>query len=447
MKDKHFPVEAKPHRRVLRQPNLAITRWMMCLPNFAMLTLREPNSASPIILPDELIVEIISWLPVKTLMKLRCVNKFLKTTISDPHFVQMHLKKSSRNPHVAQFWRPEFSKETRFVTLSIPDLLQTKFTQLHDSPFHDRLNNYYLNGGGQVIGSCNGLICFIYYSFYYRTDCLCFWNPAMRTVSEFSATKYHPRRLKYSFGYDNSAGTYKVVAFHVVEKEKQNGMNNPKSVVKVFTLGDNSWRDIQCFPVLPLYWSDYDNNSNVYNNGVYLSGTINWLALRNYFGSYYEPDWFKGVTVEQYVIVSLDLSTESYTQMMLPRGFVGVPPRRFQPKIVVLTNCLCFGHDFERSHFVIWQMKDFGVQESWVQLFRIRYETFFPRGRKYIFEPLNFLPLYLSKNGHTFIFATDEGGLAFLYNCIDNKIEKIRPTNRIWWLWVTNHIESLVPTS
>ncbi|MCH86213.1 F-box protein, partial [Trifolium medium] len=174
MNDRHCPVKAMPHRR----------RLMFCLQNLAMQQrrrrmLRQPNSASSIILPDEVIVEIISWLPVKTLMKLRCVNKFLKTTISDPHFVQMHLKKSSRN--------------------------------------------------SQVVG------------------------------------------------------------FYVEEKPGY----NPKSVVKVFTLGDNSWRDIQCFPVLPLYWWSFLYK----NNAVYLS----------------------------------DLSTESYTQMLLPRGFVEVPPRHVQP--------------------------------------------------------------------------------------------------------------------
>ncbi|MCH80239.1 F-box/kelch-repeat protein [Trifolium medium] len=119
MNDSHCPVQATPRRR----------RWMLCLPNLAILRrrrrmLHQPNSASPIILPDELIVEIISWLPVKSLMKLSS-----------------------------------------------------------------------------------------------RCHWLCFWNPAMRTVSEFSAPTYDRSRLKYSFGYDNSAGTYKVVELYVQEKQ------------------------------------------------------------------------------------------------------------------------------------------------------------------------------------------------------------------------------------
>jgi hypothetical protein len=57
--------------------------------------------------------------------------------------------------------------------------------------------------------------------------------------------------------------------------------------------------------------------------------------------------------------------------MLLPRGFVEVPRLHVQLTVAVLTNRLCFGHDFKRSHFVIWQMKDFGVQEFWVQFNRV----------------------------------------------------------------------------
>jgi len=70
------------------------------------------------------------------------------------------------------------------------------------------------------------------------------------------------------------------------------------------------------FPVLPLYWFNEDKN-----HGIYLSGTIKWLALHNYFYYNYEFDNVSKITILQYVIVSLDLSTESYTQLLLPRGF------------------------------------------------------------------------------------------------------------------------------
>ncbi|MCI09898.1 F-box protein, partial [Trifolium medium] len=105
-----------------------------------------------------------------------------------------------------------------------------------------------------------------------------------------------------------------VVGFYV--EEGKPGCN-PKSVVKVFNLGDNSWRNIPCLPVLPLNWSTRSNNC-----GVHLNGTINWLALWDYFCSNYDfCSKDSSVTVDQFVILSLDISIETYTQLLLPRGF------------------------------------------------------------------------------------------------------------------------------
>jgi len=194
------------------------------------------------------------------------------------------------------------------------------------------------------------------------------------------------------------------------------------------------------FSVLPLYWFNRGKN-----HGVYLSGTINWLALRNYFYSDYEFDNVSKITVEQYVIVSLDLSTESYTQLLLPRGFDEVP--RVQPTIVVLTDSLCFGHDFKGSHFVIWKMKDFGVQGSWIQLLKISYQNFCSSQYLLKFETMEFLPLYLSENGDTLMLANDKNDTTFIYKCRINRGEPIQITDKVQWLWAKDYCESLVSTS
>ncbi|XP_045831670.1 F-box/kelch-repeat protein At3g23880-like [Trifolium pratense] len=275
-----------------------------------------------------------------------------------------------------------------------------------------------------VVGSCNGLLCLIGSSTP-RDHWLCFWNPAMRTKSKnftiFFDSFPDSCLFNFSFGYDNLTRTYKVVAFFV-EVGK-----HPRCVVKVFSLGDNSWRDIQCFPVLPLYWSHHDTN-----NGVHLNGTINWIALRDYVVN----SNITNITVDQCVILSLDLSTETYTQLLLPRRFDKVSC--YRPKVVVLMGCLCFCHDFEKTHFIIWQMKNFGVQDSWIQLFKISYENCFGWS--------NLLPLYLSKNGDTLILAHDECNEAFIYNCRDNRVEKIEITNGEIWSTTKDYFESFVST-
>jgi F-box interacting protein len=201
-----------------------------------------------------------------------------------------------------------------------------------------------------------------------------------------------------------------------------------RSQVKVFSLGGHSWKNIQHFPVIPLYKF----------NGVYLNGVINWLAHRDnstssgYFGLNHS------ITIQQHVILSLDLSTETYIQLLLPRGFDKLP--LYKPTLVVLRESLCFCYDFVKTHFIIWQMKDFGIQESWIQLFKISYNNFFSR-----FKWLDLLPLYLSENGYTLILANNGVGEAFIYNCRGfNKVERIEVTDNIFWSEAQDYVESLV---
>jgi len=49
---------------------------------------------------DDLIGEIFSALPVKSVMRFRCISKSCDTLISDPVFVKLHLKRwATRNLH------------------------------------------------------------------------------------------------------------------------------------------------------------------------------------------------------------------------------------------------------------------------------------------------------------------------------------------------------------
>ena len=170
------------------------------------------------------------------------------------------------------------------------------------------------------------------------------------------------------------------------------------------------------------------------------------LFQQDFFGLDYFDLNYSTVTPKKYVILSLDLSTETYTQLLLPRGFNKVS--RYQPKLVVLMDSLCFGHDFEETYFVIWQMKDFGVQASWIQLFKITYQNFFSCYCDFAMDIwLDFLPLYLSGNGDTLILANNKENEAFIYNCRDGRVEKIVITNKnMKWFEAWDYVESLVST-
>lgn len=156
-----------------------------------------------------------------------------------------------------------------------------------------------------------------------------------------------------------------------------------------------------------------------------MNGTLNWLAIFDFKVTYVE------------VVVSLDLGTETYKQIHVPPSFDEKP--YVDPTISVLMNYLCFSYHFEDTHFVIWRMVEFGVEESWTQFLKISYERL--HIDPYSMGPL--VPFYLSKNGETLILANILQDQMILYNLRDNRAVRTRITNKISWFSVKSYVKSM----
>ncbi|CAK8541815.1 unnamed protein product [Lathyrus sativus] len=406
----------------------------------------------PASIPDELISKILLLLSLENIVQLKCVSKSWNNFISGPIFIQMHLKKSSQNPHLILTPTPKYPGKypmSRVKSFPVSRILENTSITVSGDNFRSSI------GSCKIIGSCHGLLCLLFHSRFrslndeYRKYWFCLWNPATREISKkfgtFKDCNTQPNTYKFTFGCDISTGTYKVVTLRKVLAER--GEENKidwEGRVRVFNYDDNYWRQIQSCPMIPVILMNI--HINQINNGVHLSGTVNLLALPNFVQPAYEYGWKSITNAQQFVIVSLDLSTETYTQVLLPRGFDEVP--HFQPILHVLMDCLCFSHDFKGIEFVIWKMKDFGAQESWTQLFRIEYLK--------IYHDLNFyvgrefgtplLPLHLSMNGDTLILANCEDDRAIIYNRRDKGVERIRISNKLCWFSTMDYVESLVST-
>ena len=329
----------------------------------------SPTPPSVFFFPDELLVEVLSLLPVKSLIRFKCVSKYWNTLISDPSFVKLHLKKSTtRNPYLTLF-----ANHIKHITGVSPDGTDDEYDEdysivpypichlLHKPSFTLYVDPYYClkdKGCSCLVGSYNGLICLAGVSLTdaYQDYWLRLWNPATRTISEelgyFRYFSVKHEYFRFTFGCDNLTGIYKVVASCYIRDQLT-------SEVRAFSFGDNVWRNIESFPIVPLR-VNLLKLENYGCDGVFFNGTLNWLAVH----SNIEYSWLhvQDFTVEQFVIVSLDLGTETYNQYLLPRGFDKVPPA--EPNLGVLGDCLCFSYSYKETDFIIWQMKKFGVEES-----------------------------------------------------------------------------------
>ncbi|XP_058749951.1 F-box/kelch-repeat protein At3g23880-like [Vicia villosa] len=403
-------------------------------------------SLKRLFIPLDLIAEILSLLNVKAIQRFRCVSKCWNAFIVDSTFTKRHLKVSSRNPHLV-LSIPEYPL-TCVVSVPVHRLLETQsITVIGETCLSLKW------GISEVVGSCNGLICVLFKSITnietkYK---FCLWNPATRTISEnigfFCGNESLLSPFKFSFGCDYSTETYKIIVLHSEKNEgAESGDNIWISKVRVFNLGDICWRDIQSFPLIPLIWND----------GVHLSGTVNWLSIHGAYISMSDGERFRAFIpdVKQLMIVSLDLSSETYTHFFLPKGFIEVPC--LEPSLRVMMDCLCFSHDFNKTELVVWQMKEFGVHRSWSQLFRIEYfnlqinnppieDDFFYV--EYMKCEIPLLPLYVSKDGDTLILAYDEIDAVIIYDQREKTVKRTRISNElIDWFTAVDYVESLVST-
>ncbi|CAL5192165.1 unnamed protein product [Lathyrus oleraceus] len=399
-------------------------------------------------IPDEIVAEILCLLSVKTILQLRCVSKAWRTLISGPTFVQKHFKKSSQNPHL--LFTPSKPSDPMGRVKSVPmiRLLETDpWIIVSNVNFHGWMDNC------QVVGSCNGLLC-LFFHYRYQNYWFCLWNPATRTLSEKLGTFQDYvfdtvyETCRFTFGCDISSGNYKVGTLSRVEVREENTFS-VRNEFRVLSLCDNSWRSFQYCTSIPVC-SIYHQTKRI-NNGVHLNGTVNWLALPNHIQSCYKYDWKSIANAQQFVIVSLDLSSETCSQFLLPPGFDEVPC--FQPALNVLMDYLCFSHDFKRIQFVIWQMKEFGVQGSWTMLFKINYFDIQIHNLHHnidIISPIKFgtplFPLYLSKNGDTLILANYEEDQAVIYNQREKTVKRIRIADKLCFFSIMDYVESLVST-
>ncbi|XP_057425815.1 uncharacterized protein LOC130719197 [Lotus japonicus] len=187
---------------------------------------------------------------------------------------------------------------------------------------------------------------------------------------------------------------------------------------------------------------------------VYMSNTLNWLAALPLEAVVYENaddielvDYElmemeeKLLDIDPYLIVSFDLGKEKYAQLSLPY----CPRRRdelndFVPILGVLRGCLCISQNSKETHnFMLWQMKEFGVYESWILLFNIIVDE------KILHLPC--LAMCMSENDDALLFAKSGASQAVLYHRRAKKLEGTKIVNNIVGSDVKNYIESLVSPS
>ncbi|KAH8484040.1 hypothetical protein H0E87_028455 [Populus deltoides] len=187
-------------------------------------------------LPQEIIVDILTYLPAKSLIKFKCVCRSWRSLISDPQFAKLHLKRAHEDENI---------NRQRLLIAADP-LYSVDFEAASDGDHGNTLVKLsYPNAEshndsfavGLFLGSCDGIVCILN-----EVDSVVLWNPSTRESKKLSGPRSSLHKdFSTGLGYDSSTDDYKMV----IASSATASTRSDQIMVEVFTLKTNTWRTVQ----------------------------------------------------------------------------------------------------------------------------------------------------------------------------------------------------------
>ncbi|MCD7466557.1 hypothetical protein HAX54_003371 [Datura stramonium] len=299
----------------------------------------EETSEGLTFLPQEVIFEILLRLPVKSLLKFRCVSKSFLSLLSTPLFREAHINFNSKKPKMTDYKLAVVASVSGLGRICHVYNMGSENSSLtvarHSCPAKS------LSLSARILGSCNGLICLTSDTF-----TLMLLNPCTGKFNIFPDSMLRNKGggcyVRYGFGYDASVEDYKVVkifSFPQIEGRHEN-------VVNVYSLKANSWSTIQGF-------SSGSLNGKL---GVFANGALHWEARQSHCSSGF------------WEIVTLDLAVMRYGKIALPsyEDDGGIYWTLGVSRGYLVACC-----NYEPNSADMWMMKEYGVEKSWTKLVTI----------------------------------------------------------------------------
>ncbi|OIS99214.1 PREDICTED: F-box/kelch-repeat protein At3g23880-like [Nicotiana attenuata] len=303
----------------------------------------DVDGAMGIHLQDEIIMDILSLLTVRSLLRFKCVSKVWKRLILfEPYFKMKHLNRAKNDQNSRKFLVSQMSLDTdnmfSFYSSSLSSFSSfssfqlVKDVQKLDCPSNcrpSRCRIYCCRDGLSLIGVC---------SYPDKHLVLLLWNPSTRESELLPCPEFPTEEFcTFGLGYDSTSDDYKILKI------------DPKARGEILSLKSGSWRKIDQHPtgVYPVL--------SCMDSLAFVNGAFHWL----------------GLSLNDFA-VSFSISNEVYGQIPLPYAMCLM--ENTERGISVLNGMLC-GYCInsrEKDCFCALVMKDYGVKESWCPLFVIQ---------------------------------------------------------------------------
>ncbi|KAH7843206.1 hypothetical protein Vadar_013845 [Vaccinium darrowii] len=280
-------------------------------------------------LPNHILCDILSRLPLKSIFICKRVCKTWRTIIREPEFTKLHL---STSPLSLVFYRHgnhnNYSPSSHFEILQLHDPL---VIARRNPTMKLKTDIYFPHMNFQIVASCNGTI--LLSNFASNDDPVMIVCNPLR-VEHFvlpkppeSALKTY-KSVRFGFGHSPSTDQYKVVRF-------THSYYTARLYCDIYTIGiDDEWRNIGDIGQAP---------EQVLFRFFFLNGALHWLG--------YGGSWF---------ICYFDIEKEQFGSFPLPSDF----GKTFL-HLGVVDNWLYIRDEHPSGAWKFWVMKDYGDFGSW----------------------------------------------------------------------------------
>ncbi|KAK9949278.1 hypothetical protein M0R45_004811 [Rubus argutus] len=297
-------------------------------------------------LPEDIIVQILYRLPVKPLIRFRCVSKRWSSIVSNPQFAKSQFKFASERKILGPKLLVSTSSQLESLDLQTPSFGDDSSLRKLTCPFKEP------GRAVKIVSSCNGMVFVVAHDFH---DTSYIWNPSTGLLFKLPYPGFDSKRVgsrpvlpRCGFGYVSATDDYKVVAV--------GSLGNSTVSVDIFSSKANSWKRIKSQP-------HFSEEYCIKGRGTFSNEALHWLVDTS--------------TDDKSAIIAFDLVEEKFREMplhLLKQDEAGC--YFFGEMGVVSGGRLCVASNYvDYSYWCeiiqLWVMMEYDVCESWTKLVKL----------------------------------------------------------------------------
>ncbi|KAJ0770212.1 putative F-box domain-containing protein [Helianthus annuus] len=284
-------------------------------------------------IPSEVIEDILTSLPVKSILRFKSVSKPWLSLISTPSFTKLHFTRSTRTALFISAY-DHSTRQQHLLSAPRDGGPVSHLLTIDDASVHDITEAQHLNG----------LVLFSSVKLFsaYNHDKAFLLNPSTHKFFKLPDPCIDRKgRVSYLFGFDESRNEHKVLMIRQ--------LRNPTTYeIRIFSMSTYSWRKIDAEPPVGFSW----DRLGVYINISVCVNSVIHLMCRGDLS---------------FPILAFDLRTEMFSVINTPQ--VSTPDE--DPCIIKINGCISvvffdYNRVMENNEMHIWILQDY-ENHVWVK--------------------------------------------------------------------------------